>query len=166
MRVSRPGAVIAVLSAASVTGWWLGDQRSAATPQVRVLEVIDGDTIVVAFDDGHTDTVRILGVDTPETHHPTKGVECFGPEAAAYTERRLAGRTMRLEGDVEPRDLYDRRLAYVTVDGHRFDDELLRRGFARLLVIEPNRAHARDLLAAELEARRARRGLWAECGSE
>jgi endonuclease YncB( thermonuclease family) len=52
----------------------------------------------------------------------------------------------------------------VIVDGHRFDDELLRRGFARLLVIEPNRAHARDLLAAELAARHAHRGLWAECG--
>lgn len=49
------------------------------------------------------------------------------------------------------------------VDGQRFEDELLRRGYARLLVIAPNRAHARDLLAAELDARNAGRGLWAAC---
>ena len=129
-----------------------------------MLEALDGDTVVVRLPDGSTDTVRILGVDTPETHHPTKGVECFGPEAAAYTAARLAGRFVQLEGDVEPRDIYDRRLAYVIVDGHRFDDELLREGYARLLVIQPNRAHARDLLAAELDARNADRGLWADCG--
>jgi micrococcal nuclease len=152
-----------VISAASVLGWWLGEQRRDARPTARVLEAIDGDTVVVELADGSTDTVRLLGVDTPETHHPTKGVECFGPEAAAYTASRLTGRIVELEGDVESRDIYDRRLAYVIVDSHRFDDDLLRKGYARLLVIEPNRAHARELLAAELAARRARRGLWAAC---
>jgi micrococcal nuclease len=129
-----------------------------------VLEAVDGDTLDVVLASGERDTVRILGVDTPETHHPTKGVECFGPEAAAYTARRLVGRIVRLEPDVEERDLYGRRLAYVIVDDRRFDDELLRGGYARLLVLDPNRAHARELLAAELDARRHRRGLWGECG--
>lgn len=160
---SRAVVVATVLAATSVVGWWLGEQRRAANPRVQVVEAIDGDTLVVKLPDGSTDTVRILGVDTPETKDPEQGVQCFGPEAAAYTAARLTGRIVELEGDVEPRDIYDRRLAYVIVDGHRFDDELLRRGFARLLVIEPNRAHARELLAAELDARRANRGLWAEC---
>ena len=163
MRHSHVVLTAVVVAAASVAGWWLGAQRSAANPQVRVLEAIDGDTIVVELPDDGTDTVRLLGIDTPETHHPTKGVECFGPEAAAYTTRRLTGRVVRLEPDVEARDLYGRRLAYVVVDGRRFDDELLRGGYARLLVIDPNRAHARALLAAELDARRHRRGLWREC---
>ncbi len=70
---------------------------------------------------------------------------------------------MTLEGDVERRDLYGRRLAYVIVDGERFNDELLRRGLARLLVLAPNRRHAHALLAAELDAHHARRGLWAHC---
>src|SRR5262249_44965464 len=126
--------------------------------------VIDGDTVTVELADGTIETVRLLGVDTPEIHHPTKPVQCFGPEAAAYTTRRIDGRAVRLEGDVEARDLYGRRLAYVIVDGHRFDDELLRRGYARLLVIDPNRAHARAMLSAELDARRHRRGLWRSCG--
>ena len=130
-----------------------------------MIEATDGDTVVVVLQDGTRETVRILGVDTPETHHPTKGVECFGPEAAAYTEHRLNGQIVRLEPDVEARDLYGRRLAHVIVDGHRFSEELLRRGFARLLVIDPNRIHARELFRAELDARRARRGLWAECGA-
>lgn len=163
MARSRAVVVVTVLAAASVGGWWLGEQRRTANPDVRVVEAIDGDTVVVALPGGRTDTVRLLGVDTPETHHPTKPVECFGPEAAAYTARRLTGRVVRLERDVEGRDQYGRRLAYVVVDGERFNDELLRLGYARLLVIDPNRAHARSLLTAELAAQREGRGLWSAC---
>jgi micrococcal nuclease len=154
---------VTVLAVASVAGWWFGVARRAAAPEVRVVDVLDGDTIVVELPGGGRDTVRLLGVDTPETHHPTKPVGCYGPEAAAFTERRLAGRVVTLERDVEPRDLYGRRLAYVLLDGERFNDVLLRRGFARLLVIAPNRSHAHDLLAAELAARGASRGLWGRC---
>jgi micrococcal nuclease len=124
--------------------------------------VIDGDTIRVAR--GHdSDTVRLLGIDTPETHDPRKPVQCFGPEAASYTDAHLRGRSVQLEDDVEGRDRYGRRLAYVIFDGERFNDELLRRGYARLLVIEPNGAHARTMLQEELDAKRAGRGLWGEC---
>ena len=134
-----------------------------ANPEARVVRAVDGDTLVVAFADGHTDTIRVLGVDTPETHDPRKPVQCFGPEAAAYTARRLTGRVVRLESDVETRDRYGRRLAYVYLDGELFEDELLLRGYARLLVIQPNTAHARTLLTDELAARRDRLGLWGAC---
>jgi micrococcal nuclease len=154
--------VAIVIAAASIGGWRLGEARRAATAQWTVIDVLDGDTIRVARD-GHADTVRLLGIDTPETHHPTKAVECFGPEAASYTQAQLYGRSVRLEADVEGRDRYGRRLAYVTVDGERFNDELLRMGYATLLVIEPNHAHARTMLQAELDAKRAGRGLWGEC---
>ena len=70
---------------------------------------------------------------------------------------------MRLEDDVETRDIYRRHLAYVYLDGERFEDELLERGYARLLVIEPNVAHARTMLHEELDARRRRVGLWGAC---
>ena len=59
--------------------------------------------------------------------------------------------------------MYGRTLAYVYLDGERFDDELLRRGFARLLVIDPNRAHAREMLDEELDAEHHHRGLWGAC---
>jgi micrococcal nuclease len=164
--MARPRAVVvAILAAASLGGWWLGAQRRTATAQYVVTAVVDGDTIEVRASDGARDTVRLLGVDTPETHHPTEPVGCYGPEAAAYTHRRLAGRPVQLESDVEGRDRYGRRLAYVIIGGDdRFNDELLEHGYARLLVIEPNTAHARAMLRAELHAKRAERGLWGACG--
>jgi micrococcal nuclease len=148
---------------ASVLGWWLGGIARAAQPVARVVEVIDGDTVMVEFADHSTDTVRLLGIDTPETKHPTKGVECFGPEATAFTTEHLLGRVVRLESDVVRRDVYGRRLAYVTVHGTRFNDVLVRRGYARFFVIPPNDAHGRALLAAELDARRHDHGLWGAC---
>jgi micrococcal nuclease len=91
-------------------------------------------------------------------------VQCFGPEAAAYTTRRLFGRVVRLEDDVERHDIYGRRLAYVYLDGRNFERELLQQGYARLLVIEPNHAHAREMLDDELDATAQRVGLWGACG--
>jgi micrococcal nuclease len=162
MTRSRVVVVAIVLAAASIGGWRLGEARRAATAGWTVIDVLDGDTIRVERDRG-TETVRLLGIDTPETHHPTKPVECFGPEAASYTKAQLRGRSVQLEVDIEARDRYGRRLAYVIVDGERFNDELLRLGYARLLVIEPNHAHARTMLQEELDAKRAGRGLWGAC---
>jgi micrococcal nuclease len=154
---------MSALAVVSVLCWYLGVHHDDASPTARVVDVLDGDTVLVRLRDGSTDIVRLLGVDTPETHHPTRPVECFGPEAAAYTARRLAGRVVRLEGDIESRDLYGRRLAYVVLAGRLFNEELLREGYARLLVLAPNRRHGLDLLDAELAARRAGRGLWRDC---
>jgi micrococcal nuclease len=162
MTRSRVVVVAIVIAAASIGGWRLGEARRAATAEWTVIEVLDGDTIRVARD-RDVDTVRLLGIDTPETHHPTQGVECYGPEAASYTQAHLQGRSVQLEADIETRDRYGRRLAYVIVDGERFNDELLRLGYARLLVIEPNHAHAREMLRDELDAKRAGLGLWGEC---
>lgn len=161
-RVRRSIAVVAVFVVVSVAAWWAGRTDRSVDPLVRVVEVVDGDTVVVAGPGGR-ETVRILGVDTPETVHPTKGVECFGPEASAFTAARLSGAVVRLESDVETHDVYGRRLATVRLDGRSFAEVLVRRGFARFLVIAPNDAHARALLAAESAARAARRGLWAAC---
>jgi micrococcal nuclease len=155
--------VVAILAAASLGGWWVGrHEPGAASDTAVVVKVDDGDTIVVRIGT-RTDTVRLLGIDTPEIHHPTKPVQCFGPEASEFTTARLTGRTVRLEDDVELRDIYDRRLAYVYVDGHRFNDELLEQGYARLLIIPPNGSHARTMLAHELAAKRAGVGLWGAC---
>jgi micrococcal nuclease len=94
---------------------------------------------------------------------PRKPVQCYGPEASAYTKQHLEGRGVRLELDVERRDRYSRLLAYVIVDGRRFNDELLEGGYARLLVIAPNGLHARTMLLQELAAKRDGRGLWGTC---
>jgi micrococcal nuclease len=162
----RTSAGVAIVLLVSVAGWWFGEARRAADTPYRVVEVLDGDTIVVRRSGGTDETIRLLGVDTPETHHPTKPVQCFGPEAAAYTTKRLFGQVVQLEDDVERHDVYGRRLAYVYLDGRNYERELLQRGYARLLVIEPNHAHARAMLDDELNARARRRGLWGECEPE
>ena len=96
MARTRAVVVITALIAASALGWWFGAQRRTALGEYRVVDVLDGDTIVVAR--GHArDTIRLLGVDTPETHHPTKPVQCYGPEASDYTTARLTGQVVRLE---------------------------------------------------------------------
>jgi micrococcal nuclease len=158
--------IVATLAAASLLGWRLGEARRVAGEGV-VTEVVDGDTVVVRLA-GRTETVRLLGVDTPETHHPSRPVECYGPEAATHTASRLAGQRVRLEYDVETRDRYGRLLAYVLRrEGDRwvrYNDELLRDGWAELLVIPPNGRHAREMLDLELAARREGRGLWGACG--
>ena len=159
VRNVRLRGVLVVVLAASVAGWWLGGSHRAAIREVLVVRALDGDTIVVADrgGEGAEETIRLLGVDTPETHHPRKPVQCFGPEAAAFTQAHLEGRWVRLEDDVERRDIYGRRLAYVYLDGRLFEDTLLTRGYARLLVIEPNHAHARTMLDEELDAQAAAR---------
>lgn len=155
-------ALAAVLLGSAAAGWWLGG--AAARPTLAtVTQTIDGDTIVVRTDAGAQLTIRMLGVDTPETHHPRKPVECFGPEAAAYTRTRLLGRRVGLTFDAERHDVYGRTLAFVSLDGHRFNDELLSLGYARLLVIPPNGAHAHAMLRAMVDARATRRGLWGAC---
>ncbi len=152
-------ALVACLGAA---GCVAGSETSAHYDAV-VTRGVDGDTIVVRYGDGRTDKVRILGVDTPETHKPGTPVQCYGPEASSYTEHALVGHAVRLELDQVARDKYGRLLAYVYVDGRRFDDELLRLGYARLLIIRPNGVYARAMLSAELAAKQAKRGLWGAC---
>ena len=87
-------------------------------------------------------------------------MQCYGPEAAAYTTSRLFGEVVQLEDDVERHDIYGRRLAYLYLDGANFERMLLRKGDARLLVIETNHAHARDMLDDELNSRAHGAGLW------
>ena len=161
-------AVCATLAVALLgsAGWgWRSGGRVTARIDATVVHVSDGDTITVQVGD-RVERVRILGADTPETVDPRKPVQCYGPEASAHTKARLKpGTRVALETDAEARDKYGRLLAYVYVGGVRYDDELLRLGYARLLIIAPNGVHARAMLEEELEARAAHRGLWGACAA-
>ncbi|MEA2687011.1 MAG: micrococcal nuclease [Actinomycetota bacterium] len=125
--------------------------------------VIDGDTIVVAG--GYH--IRLIGIDTPETKDPRRPVQCFGQEASAFlTDLLPRGTGVRLVGDVEDLDIYDRTLAYAyrLPDGLFVNADLVRQGYARTLTIPPNVAHADEFLALVEQAREAGRGLWSACG--
>ncbi len=130
-----------------------------------VVEVVDGDTLVVDFG-GVTESVRLIGVDTPETRDPRRGPECYGAEATGYVRNLLPlGTPLELTRDTEPRDRYGRLLAYVTRarDGLFVNLALLEGGFAEPLSIPPNTAHAAAFSAAAAAARSEGRGLWAVC---
>ncbi|MGE3297067.1 MAG: thermonuclease family protein [Porticoccaceae bacterium] len=127
---------------------------------VLVTHVTDGDTIGIGRG-WRYEKVRLIGVDTPETVHPEKPVETFGPEASDYTGRALEGRKVHLK--FEPRNEYDRYgrlLAYVfLMDGTLFNAELVKQGYARVIAPAPFRYY-KKFKHYEQEARKAGLGIW------
>lgn len=140
--------------------------RPAPSGGLAVVDhVVDGDTAVVELN-GREETIRFLGVDTPETVHPDQPPECFGQEASDHVKDLLPpGTEVRLTRDVEARDRYDRLLVYVerAEDGLFVNLDLVQGGWADDLPFPPNTAHARELALAVADARRAGRGLWGAC---
>ncbi|MEN9646593.1 MAG: hypothetical protein RL238_3262 [Actinomycetota bacterium] len=137
----------------------------ALTPNATMVRVTDGDTITVRID-GQQEKVRLIGIDTPETKKPDTPVQCFGPEATAFTTSLLPeGTPLHLERDVEPRDKYGRLLAYVylATDGTFVNLQIVRQGYARLLTFPPNVAHVDEFVEAARAAERDDIGLWAGC---
>lgn len=128
--------------------------------------MVDGDTVVVAVA-GKQETVRLLGIDTPEKAGGPRPAECFGSQASAYaTELLPAGTVVHLSRDRETRDQYGRLLAYV----HRADDglfinlQMVATGHASPLFFSPNTAARDDFTTAADQARRSWIGFWAICG--
>jgi micrococcal nuclease len=154
--------IVAALLGSIGWGWFTGGHTAAPVP-ATVIRDVDGDTVVARLGTGRIEKIRLLGVDTPEVVDPRKPVQCFGHAASAFTKAHLTGRHVLLELDAEQRDKYGRLLAYIILDGHRFNDRLLELGYARFLVIPPNGSHARVMLREELAAMAARRGLWGAC---
>lgn len=123
-----------------------------------VTRVIDGDTVVLSS----LGTVRLIGVDTPETVDPRKPVQFFGKEASAFARTLTLGKQVRVEYDQQRTDRYHRTLAYLyLLDGTFVNMELVRQGYGHAYLAFPFRfmASFRD---AEREAREGRRGLWAD----
>ncbi|MBA3653717.1 MAG: thermonuclease family protein [Actinobacteria bacterium] len=165
-RAITGGLVALALAALSGCGPSAGAARQAAPGAAVVTKVIDGDTLAVKIGGG-TEHVRLIGIDTPETHKPNTPVECFGVEATkALTRLVPTGTPLRLERDAELRDRYGRLLAYVyrAKDGLFVNLEMVKTGFAAAYTYPPNVAHTTDIVAAAGQARDAGRGLWSACG--
>ncbi|MBZ0271362.1 thermonuclease family protein [bacterium] len=140
-------------------------EESGKTITAKVLHAVDGDTLAIQID-GRTDKVRLIGVDTPETVHPSKPVQYFGKEASAFTHKIVDGKTVRLELDqasaaTNHRDKYGRLLAYVFLeDGTLLNAEIIRQGYGHAYTRFPF-AKMEEFRTLEREAREAGRGLWA-----
>ena len=132
-----------------------------------VVEVVDGDTVVVDIG-GREEHVRLIGIDTPEVFvDDGEQPECYGPEASAFTKQLLPpGTAVRLERDIVGRDDYGRLLAYVhlAADDRFVNLEIVEHGFATPLSITPNTTYARRFVAAATAAEAAGVGLWGACG--
>jgi micrococcal nuclease len=164
IRGVRPWAAVLVAGAV-VAASGCGSSPPEHGGAAVVVEVIDGDTVVLDVD-GREESVRLIGVDTPETRHPERPVECFGPEATEFTEHLLPpGTAVRLERDIENRDDYGRLLGYVfrASDDVFVNYELVRNGYAVPLSIEPNVTHASLFVEAARSAEADDTGLWATC---
>jgi micrococcal nuclease len=127
--------------------------------------VIDGDTVVLRVKN-KTETVRLIGIDTPETVHPSKPVECFGPEASSYISQLLPTDTeVRVVRDVEARDYYNRLLLYIfrASDGLFINKHMVETGHATPMPYPPNITYSREFAAVGHSARAANVGLWGAC---
>jgi micrococcal nuclease len=168
MRSSRALPLLAMLLAlAALIG--LGALGGGAGPKgsqdARVVRVVDGDTVKVALD-GRVQSLRYIGMDTPEDVKPGVGVRCWSRRAAADNARLVAGRVVTLRFDRNPRDRYGRLLAYVyrRDDGLFVNAELVRRGDARARPFPDNTAHRALFGRLAASARAGRIGLWGRCG--
>lgn len=143
------------------------DEDHAVEANATVVQVVDGDTVVVDID-GEEERVRLIGLDTPESVAPNRPVECYGAESSRRMEDLVPpGTPVRLERDIEARDVYDRLLAYIyrADDGLHVNLDQVSQGYAEALPFPPNTVLADDFAVAEQDARAAERGLWSACGA-
>jgi len=179
-----PGWVLAgVVLLAACSGTGTGDQAAPTGPSATgsggsslpsaagdrtnalVTRVVDGDTIEVHFRQRNL-TVRLIGVDTPESVMPGEPVQCYALAASRFTTRQLDGERVRLEFDVERTDPYGRTLAYVWLGRELFNEMLVREGYAFVTTYPPNARYEARFLRAQRQARAAGRGVWGRCVAE
>lgn len=128
----------------------------------QVVDVVDGDTIKISLS-GSQKTLRLIGIDTPETVDPRKTVQCFGKEASNKAKELLSGKRVRIESDPTQGDLdkYGRTLAYVyREDGLFFNKYMIEQGYAHEYTYDLPYKYQTDFKAAEGYARENQLGLW------
>jgi micrococcal nuclease len=137
--------------------------QSSTTQQFKVAKVVDGDTFVVEVLGGKA-TIRVMGINTPETVDPRKSVQCYGPEASARAHELLDGQTISLALDhtQDSLDKYDRVLAYVILpDGSSYNEKMVAEGFAFEYTYKKAYEQQTEFRAAQKQAKTAVLGLWA-----
>lgn len=130
----------------------------------KVLRIIDGDTIEVGLNNKKA-TVRLIGIDAPETMDPRITAECFGKEALKKAKEILNGRTVVLESDPtqKNRDKYGRLLRYVFLNDLNFNKLMISEGFAHEYTYQGNSyEYQLEFIEAQKSARESKKGLWAD----
>lgn len=132
----------------------------------QVIRVVDGDTIIVALN-RKPETIRLLGINTPETVAPNKPVQCYGPEASERTKELLTNQIVRLETDPsqDNRDKYNRLLRYVFLENENINETLVREGYAREYTFNKKNLYLyqTEFRDAQKIAKKNKLGLWNAC---
>jgi endonuclease YncB( thermonuclease family) len=127
-----------------------------------VTSVVDGDTVKVNIN-GTVETLRLIGMDTPETVDPRKPVQCFGKEASNKAKELLVGTKVRLEKDSTQGELdkYGRTLAYIyREDGLFYNKYMIEQGYAHEYTYNTSYKYQAEFKAAQKTAQENQRGLW------
>jgi endonuclease YncB( thermonuclease family) len=137
--------------------------------QFVVSKVVDGDTVQIQLD-SQTQSVRLIGINTPETVDPRRPVECFGKEASNELKKLLEGKSVILEKDVSETDRYGRLLRFVYLplaNGELLfvNDYLVREGFAYASTYPPDVLMSQQFKSAQEHAQSQKKGLWGSCKS-
>jgi len=127
-----------------------------------VSAVPTGDALYVAVGNGNIETVRYVGIRTPEILHPTLGREPYEQIARAANSRLVEGKWVTLIIDAQSRDRHGQLLAYVYVGTRFVNAELVHQGYAVAATYPPNTRYQDYFLGLEQSARAAGRGLWAD----
>lgn len=134
----------------------------ASAESYEVISVVDGDTIKINYQ-GQTTSVRLIGVNTPETVDPRKSVECFGKEASDYLKKLLEGKTITIAADPTQtdRDKYNRLLRYVYLDGEDVNQKIIASGYGYEYTYDVPYQKQAAYRQAQQSAEQAGKGLWA-----
>ena len=124
----------------------------------KVVYIYDGDTVKLS----NGEKVRYIGIDTPEMNYNNPPAEYFAQEAKEYNTKLVLGKKVKLEFDVVERDKYGRLLAYVYIDGKHISQDMIERGFAKVLMIPPNLKFADYFLTLQNLAKEEKRGIWSK----
>lgn len=129
---------------------------------VELYRVVDGDTVHVIDSDNNMLKLRLLLIDTPETVHPNKPVEAYGPEASArMTELMNSAEELHIEYDEGAEtDYYNRHLVYLYADGVSVHEVLLEEGLARVGYIYEQQRYLADFREKEQYAKDNQLGIW------
>lgn len=160
--------VVACLSLIGQHYGWFDEPAQQVQQQnpglYSVVRFSDGDTFTVDMN-GQKETVRLIGVDTPETHDPDVPVQCYGPAASAYTKNLIGTNKVRLEADPtnQNRDRYNRLLRYVYLpDGRLVQAELIKNGYGFAYTSFPF-TKKEEFVKLQDQAREENKGLWGNC---
>lgn len=159
MKLFRPSIFWAILFPIA-----LSFQEVNTADFLSVTKVVDGDTFWIINTKGEEEKIRLIGINTPEARNTGRTqIEYFGKESSDFAKKILAGKSVRLEYDVQKYDRYKRTLAYVYLeDGTFFNALLVKEGYATVATYPPNVKYVELFTALAIEARENNKGLWAK----